>query len=868
MPSHPSGRCNARKLLDQFEEAWQQGMELRIEDVLAQTPASGDNGTRRELLEELIKIDLEYRWRRKCTGVKPLKLEDYVGRFPELGPLDRLPTPLIAQEYEARQSWGDRPDHAEYAARFPRQAAKLGQILPEIDADLAVEFVVREAKELPGRHPSDDGRAPVPTITSVATVLATATQCGLLSPGQLAELTPHFAARLAEPRLLAKELLQRGWLTPYQINQLLQGRGRDLVLGGYVLLERLGEGGAGQVFKARHQKLGRFAALKIIRPELLTEAEVVARFYREIQVLSKLDHPNIVHAFDAGPAGATHYLAMEYVEGSDLGRLVKQGGPMPVQQACEYIRQAALGLQHAHERGLVHRDIKPHNLIMSVRDGLIKVADLGLARLPRSVGAEVTSALTGVVRTTGTLTPENAMLMGTADYLAPEQALDFHKADIRADIYSMGCTLYYLLAGQPPFAGGNLAEKVAKHQQAEAAPLEQFRKDVPRGLSAALRKMLAKRPADRFQTPAELAKALAPFALNDSRTTAISVYEKKRRAALAIGAVALLALGLFVGWRTLTRPESFLANKGVSEFPLKKQHVVHAVAFGPNGKLVAAGGDVPVDGKFPITLWDTATGQEQFTLEGHKEPIHYLAFSPDGRYLASGGGTRMLWDLYTRKLLHTFPADPKIQPAHAYIGPFSPDGKYLALRHGKDSLILADVASVAAGRFDPSQRTNVTINKVEPSALAINPDSRAIALGLGGADVYDVATQKTSHFWSGGNIVGALAFTPDKTRLAVGANRSVLVHWLEPVGHKEPYVMWKANEDGLVTLGFSPNGQMLATGGSDRMVRLWDPATGKELHKPLQGHTKAVRAIAFSAGGNTLFTAGEDDTVRIWRIGE
>src|SRR5262249_38793393 len=147
----------------------------------------------------------------------------------------------------------------------------------------------------------------------------------------------------------------------------------------------------------------------------------------------------------------------------DLGRLVKQVGPLPVMQAAAYIRQAALGLQHAHERGLVHRDIKPHNLILSLHDGLIKVADLGLARLPRTMTGEITAALTGVARTTGTLTPENAALIGTLDYLAPEQALSFHQADIRSDIYSLGCTLYFLLTGQSPVAGGTLAEKLLRH---------------------------------------------------------------------------------------------------------------------------------------------------------------------------------------------------------------------------------------------------------------------------------------------------------------------------------------------------------------------------------------------------------------------
>jgi hypothetical protein len=202
---------------------------------------------------------------------------------------------------------------------------------------------------------------------------------------------------------------------------------------------------------------------------------------------------------------------MEFVEGTDLGKLVKQGGPLPVMQSCAYIRQAALGLQHAHERGLVHRDIKPHNLIMSVRDGLIKVADLGLARLPRAMNEEATAVLTGVATTTGTLTPENAAMIGTLDYLAPEQALDFHKADIRSDIYSLGCTFYYLLTGQSPVAGGTLAEKLLRHQQAEPPPVDQFRNDIPAGLAGVLGKMLAKRPEDRYQTPAEVAAALVPL---------------------------------------------------------------------------------------------------------------------------------------------------------------------------------------------------------------------------------------------------------------------------------------------------------------------------------------------------------------------
>src|SRR5262249_6214449 len=300
---------------------------------------------------------------------------------------------------------------------------------------------------------------------------------------------------------------------------------------------------------ARHQKLKRVVALKIIRKELLADPEVIARFGREVQVLSQLDHRNIVHAYDAGPAGQSQFLAMEFVEGTDLGKLVKQGGPLPALQACDYTRQAACGLAHAHERGLVHRDIKPHNLIMSVRDGLIKVADLGLARLPRA-NQEVTAAL-GNLQDTGTLTPENAALIGTADYLAPEQALDFHAADIRADIYSLGCTFYYLLTGQPPFASTTLAEKLLKHQQAQPQAVEQFRRDLPAGLSAGLRKLRAKRPEDRYKTPAEVVAALDPIIGPSLGSPAAPATAKpwRRRALVWAGVAILLALLMYFGFR-------------------------------------------------------------------------------------------------------------------------------------------------------------------------------------------------------------------------------------------------------------------------------------------------------------------------------
>jgi serine/threonine protein kinase len=321
----------------------------------------------------------------------------------------------------------------------------------------------------------------------------------LLEPVQLAEL-PTLQARFPDPKALARELIQRGWLTPYQANQLLQGKGQELVLGSYLLLERLGEGGMGQVFKARHRTLGRTVAVKLIRKERLDNSDAIKRFEREVRAAAALNHPNIVRAYDADQIAGTHLLVMECIEGAaDLARLVKKNGLLPVEKACEYIRQAALGLQHASERGLVHRDIKPHNLLLTAGGQTVKILDMGLARLDHPGADDDKSS---------TMTQEGAV-MGTPDYIAPEQALQSHTVDIRGDLYSLGCTFYYLLTGKPPFPGGTLAEKLVKHQLQEPPPVDQLRPDVPPAMAAVVRMLMAKRPEDRYQTPGQLAGVLA-----------------------------------------------------------------------------------------------------------------------------------------------------------------------------------------------------------------------------------------------------------------------------------------------------------------------------------------------------------------------
>jgi eukaryotic-like serine/threonine-protein kinase len=267
----------------------------------------------------------------------------------------------------------------------------------------------------------------------------------------------------------------------------------------YRVVAAIGAGGMGAVYRAEHRLMDRPVALKVIRGDLLGNASLVERFRREVKSAARLaSHPNIVAAYDAEQAGETHMLVMEFIEGTDLARVVDRRGPLPVGEACDYARQAALGLQHAFKECMVHRDIKPQNLMLTTR-GRIKILDFGLARFASEVVSQ------------GGLTAEG-MVLGSADYIAPEQIHDPHAADIRADIYSLGCTLYFLLTGRPPFPGGNLIQKLLAHSEKTARPLADVRPEVPLELCWVVERMIAKDPSLRPSTPADVVRALAPFA--------------------------------------------------------------------------------------------------------------------------------------------------------------------------------------------------------------------------------------------------------------------------------------------------------------------------------------------------------------------
>ncbi len=342
--------------------------------------------------------------------------------------------------------------------------------------------------------------------TSPVELLELISRSGIASPEQLAADAP-LGTLPNDPRKAAGVLIQKGVITRFQAGQLLQGRHKGFVLGPYIVLDLLGRGGMGAVYLARHQELHRKVAIKLLVPVRDADQKLAyERFIREARAVAALDHPNIVRLFDVSRHNDVPFLVMEHVEGESLQQVLDRDGALPPSTAADVIAQSAAGLQHAHERGFVHRDIKPANLIRD-RFGSVKILDMGLARSFDDPKDNLTETL------------DSGAVVGTADFISPEQALNVPNIDVRSDIYSLGATFYTLVAGKTPFQG-NTTQKLLNHQMRPVPKLIDADPTVPEKFSAIVAKMMAKKPSERYQTPAEVIGALAPWLGNSARVVA------------------------------------------------------------------------------------------------------------------------------------------------------------------------------------------------------------------------------------------------------------------------------------------------------------------------------------------------------------
>jgi serine/threonine protein kinase len=350
-------------------------------------------------------------------------------------------------------------------------------------------------------------------------------ESGVLDAETLRDFLPP-KAQPKDSHELARELIRHKKLTRFQAEEAYRGKAQSLVLGNYILLDKIGAGGMGQVFRARHRLLDRVVAVKLLPSGMMQDKSVIERFEREVRAAGKLNHPNIVRAENADQANGVHFLVMEYVDGGDLSKRVKKNGPLALPLALDCVLQAARGLAYAHGVGVVHRDIKPANLLLDTK-GVVKILDMGLARMTGEGGVSSNPELTS----TGTI-------MGTAQYMAPEQALDTRAADHRADVYSLGCTLYFLVAGRAMYQGESVMRTIFAHREQPIPPIRDVRPEASLEFDAIFHRMVAKDVESRYQTMAELIADLETCTplLSDEQATGST--RASRIAAAAVGAAS------------------------------------------------------------------------------------------------------------------------------------------------------------------------------------------------------------------------------------------------------------------------------------------------------------------------------------------
>jgi serine/threonine protein kinase len=588
-------------------------------------------------------------------------------------------------------------------------------------------------------------------------------------------------------------------------------------IAGYELFEEIGRGGMGVVYRARQLSVDRIVAVKVMQIPSGADTGLLDRMNREAIIAAKVSHPHIVIVHDAKLDLPWFYIVMEYVPGIDLHRMVEKEGPLLSTRASEYMRQAALGLQHAYEQGLVHRDIKPSNLIVARNDErssriILKILDLGLARLQAAQSEDSNQQ---------PLTQLGAF-MGTPDFIAPEQANDPRLVDIRSDLYSLGCSFYYLLTGKLPFSGATALAKIMQHHMAEPPSVNAERRDIPAGVVEIVRKLMAKNPSDRFQTPDDLANALVPFA----------------GAPPSSGLIPVVRLPRATTYR-LTQRLGGNTDR------------IRDLAFSPDSRhLLCAGQDKK------IRIWAMTKDPPELIRE---LPItagpSCLAFSPDGKHFVVGAEDRALrlFDFPSCRLLWEVADHRDLVGCVA----FAPQGDKILSASHDGTLRWCRASNGEATRT--WQAHNGTI-----WGIAITPDGKRILSG--GQDrslrYWDAATNESlTAFPDQGALVTTVAISPDARRALTGGVDGVLHLWdMEKLTEIRTFT----GHDGRITdVCFSPDGRTAVSSSRDKSVRIWDINNGRQTQS-INEHSNWVTIVTFASDGKRIASGGIDRTVFVY----
>jgi eukaryotic-like serine/threonine-protein kinase len=722
----------------------------------------------------------------------------------------------------------------------------------------------------------------------------------IIEPSLLEEV-PDFTKQFATAEEATNELVRLGKLTHFQQSHLLSGQREKLIFGPYRLLESLGEGGMGKVFKARHPRLDRLVALKFIHPDYLeSRTQVINRFHREARAIAQLRHPNVVLLYDADEIEGTPYIAMEFVDGLSLAIMVRRNGPLGIIQSCEYMRQTALGLQHAFECGLVHRDIKPSNIVVSpqkkvtvqptwkglslisihdrnrmldsgnsARSDTIKILDMGLALLKDSLKGRANDTA---------LTSTGAML-GTPDYIAPEQARDARNVDIRADLYSLGCTFYHILSGQMPFPEGSPIEKALKHQLDEPPALETLRSNIPPKIAGIIQKLMAKKPDDRFQTPQELADVLAGIvALPEPESASRSDEDKPTRPTIPSMVQAPP--------RAAAHPEpadkpadrrtpSVEGNADKSRSvgaPMFANTLIPSDNFSLGDEPPATGGDPETVGNIITNLSKSADCEPVSKIAAHAGIVSAVAVAPNGKFAATAdlNGRIRVWDLAKSKPREIASVN---RPTEIQAIAFDPNEStrivFGELLKGKAALICWDWncnTFLDWGDF-------TTLDQSGVGCLRFTPDGAMLAAGVGSlAATWKIergnATARKQHKGQASPI-RAIALSPDHLLLATAGQHDSLLFWDlgKRRSNRDAGLHAKSRVASITTMSFSPDSKMLAMAGLDPEIVLWDLAgSTDDAVRMLSGHASNLLLIQFIGDGSELVSVAADGQVYFWDV--